>query len=193
MKTHESLEKNLLEFVGIWEVKASTGSLPDAREGLTAAMLPNDNLYMFGGFSRGLYNDIRTVNVTTQKWEMIQTPYNTSPEPRFAHTMIAYDKKLVVFGGAGNYMQSIKMRVSFNDLYIFDTRREEWIRVPEKNPALESDYVEPPKKRMSHAAGNLGCIMLIHGGYTTEQKKVLDDFKLFDVEEARWIETITYF
>jgi hypothetical protein len=35
--------------------------------------------------------------------------------------MLPYDKKLVVFGGAGGYVTTIKMRLSFNDVQIFDT------------------------------------------------------------------------
>lgn len=33
-----------------------------------------------------------------------------------------------------------------------------------------------PKKRMHHAAGMLGCVMVVSGGYNTEAKVVMDDF-----------------
>jgi hypothetical protein len=35
---------------------------------------------------------------------------------------------------------------------------------------------------MSHAASILGGMMLVHGGFNTEQKKLLNDFGLFDLE-----------
>ena len=71
-------------------------------------------------------------------------------------------------------MPSIKMRMSFNDICIFDIYKEEW--------NLSVDTEGAPRKRMNHAASIMGCLMLVHGGFSTESKKVLDDFCLFDVE-----------
>ena len=42
---------------------------------------------------------------------------------------------------------------------------------------------------MNHAAGLLGCVMLVHGGFSTEIKRVLDEFSLFDIEQLKWVET----
>ena len=41
---------------------------------------------------------------------------------------------------------------------------------------------------MSHAASIMGGFMLVHGGYNTEQKKLLNDFGLFDLETQKWIQ-----
>ena len=41
---------------------------------------------------------------------------------------------------------------------------------------------------MNHVAGTMGSLMLIHGGYNTEEiVKVLDDFCLFDLELNKWV------
>ena len=40
--------------------------------------------------------------------------------------MVTYDRKFYVFGGAGSYISSIKMRNSFNDIQIFNTNTEKW-------------------------------------------------------------------
>ena len=45
---------------------------------------------------------------------------------------------------------------------------------------------------MSAAAGLLGCMMLVYGGFNTESKKALDDMKVFDMEQMKWIETKIY-
>jgi N-acetylneuraminic acid mutarotase len=45
---------------------------------------------------------------------------NLSPSPRFGHTAVISNNKLVVFGGAGSYIPRIKKRETFNDTYIFD-------------------------------------------------------------------------
>ncbi len=44
---------------------------------------------------------------------------------------------------------------------------------------------------MSHAAGVMGGLMLMHGGYSTEGRLVLDDFNLFDFKLMKWITCIT--
>lgn len=73
------------------------------------------------------------------------TPSYGIPHARFSHTMILNDKKLYIFGGAGPYISSIKMRLSFNDIHIFDTETERWLKEP--------DIEGAPKKRQNHAAG----------------------------------------
>jgi hypothetical protein len=93
--------------------------------------------------------------------------------------MLPYDKKLVVFGGAGGYLPAIKMRMSYNDVHIYDTEEEMWLKEPEIEGA--------PSKRMSHCASILGGMMVVHGGYNTEQKKILRDFGIFDLENQVWL------
>lgn len=34
--------------------------------------------------------------------------------------------------------------------------------------------------------------MLVHGGFNTEQKKVLNDFGMFDIELGKWINLRVY-
>jgi hypothetical protein len=98
--------------------------------------------------------------------------------------MLSYEKQLVVFGGAGGYVTTIKMRLSFNDVHIYDTDLEQWLKQPEIEGA--------PRKRMSHSASIMGGFMLVHGGYNTDQKKLLNDFGLFDLEAQKWIQHKVY-
>ena len=93
--------------------------------------------------------------------------------------MIAYDDRLFLFGGSGAYIPSAKMKASFNDLWCFNTNSEIWSQM-----YTEGDT---PKKRMSHVASRLGCIMMIHGGFSSVGKVILDDFNLYDIELNRWL------
>ena len=83
-----------------------------------------------------------------------------------------------MFGGAGSYVSSIKMRLSFNDLLIFDTKminangmQGTWT----KTKSADNEG-EVPSKRMNHTATILGCVMVVHGGFNTERKRILNDF-----------------
>jgi hypothetical protein len=46
---------------------------------------------------------------------------------------------------------------------------------------------QPSAKRINHAGDVLGCLLTVFGGYETEQKRVLDDIVLYDLEEHAWV------
>lgn len=67
--------------------------------------------YVFGGFSRKMYNDLREFDAMHEKWTFRAPDYNIhearrpkEPAPRSSHTMVAYKETLIVFGGAGEFM-----------------------------------------------------------------------------------------
>ena len=47
-----------------------------------------------------------------------------------------------------------------------------------------------PVQRMGHASATLGAVLLIHGGYNTEQRKYKNDITLFDMKQQKWIRTL---
>lgn len=47
---------------GQWSIQTHQGAIPDSREGATACMIDN-YLYLFGGFSRDLFKDVRVFDV----------------------------------------------------------------------------------------------------------------------------------
>jgi len=119
----EALESKKMVY-GLWSVNNQQGSIPHSREGAVACMIDH-SFYLFGGFSRDLFGDFRVYDSNNCQWKLMpQQIY--SPSPRYSHTMIPYDKKLVIFGGAGGYLTAIKMRMGFNDVNIFDTETELW-------------------------------------------------------------------
>jgi N-acetylneuraminic acid mutarotase len=87
--------------------------------------------------------------------------------------MSTYDGQIAVFGGSGKFYKDIKIRETFNDLWIWDTFTDQ------KWDKIESFGISP-LKRMGHAGDTLGGVMLVHGGFNTEAKVVLDDFNLYD-------------
>ena len=168
---------------GYWDcVTDAKGALPDSREGSAMAMV-DSTIYVFGGFSREIYNDTRAFDVDTKTWTVINyEPGRRVPDKRQNHTMVAHDDQLILFGGSGPYMPSVKMRASYNDLWSFDTRSRLWTQIEAEGNA--------PKKRINHVASRFGCIMLTHGGFSTEGKIMLDDFSLFDIELNRWLNVV---
>ena len=166
---------------GYWDaINETSGCLPESRKGATMNMI-NNEIYIFGGFSRDTYNDLKVLNISHNHWREVHTQSRVLPDPRNCHTMINYGKKLVLFGGGGAYMPNLHMMPSYNDIWMFDTDKITWDK-------LEGSGI-PPKKRLYHTASCLGSLMLIHGGYSSEGKITLSDFNLFDVEEHKWVKT----
>lgn len=105
--------------------------------------LVGNELYIFGGFSRDTYNDLKVFDFFTSKWIEVETSaMRVIPEPRVSHTMVTYHNSLLLFGGGGAYIQNLHMMPSFNDIWMFDTERMLWSK-------LEGSGI-PPKKRMGH-------------------------------------------
>ena len=74
-----------------------------------------------------------------------------------------------------------------NDIMVFSTKKKEW----SQEIYYPVDYgggvvINPPKRRMHMAADFYGCIMVVHGGFSAEDKDVLGDFNAYDFKRRVW-------
>lgn len=155
---------------GLWDVKHTIGSLPDSREKCSMVGIGRE-VYIYGGYGRQLFEDLRILHCSGQYWQWeLYKPENylsgknltstqmllrTSPGLRYGCTMNRYKQFLVVFGGGGPYVQSIKTRQCFSDVRYFDTLEKMWWK---DQRGLKGSYV--PIKRLHHASDILGCILV---------------------------------
>lgn len=164
---------------GYWDTYIeSKGCLPESRKGASLNLLGN-KLYLFGGMSRQTFGDMKIFDIDSRIWSIVPSQQKKEPDARLYHTMMPYNSKFILFGGGSEYMPNLKMRTSFNDIWLFCTWRHEWER---RQPTGM-----PPKKRMSHVTSILGSMMVIHGGKSTEAKILLDDFQIYDIDSNEWI------
>ena len=112
---------------GYWDcIHDVKGCLPEARKGCTINLVNND-LFVFGGFSRDTYNDIKVFDTVTSKWREVETSaMRVIPDHRVSHTMITYHNSLILFGGGGAYMANLHMMPSYNDIWKFETDLMVW-------------------------------------------------------------------
>lgn len=108
------------------------GSQPDAVEGALACSIGHE-CFVFGGFSHSTFNQLRVFNSNKQTWRCLSPDYlqhpslrDPDPKPRTAHSLCAYRDQVVVFGGSGAFMEDIRMRESFNDLWLWCTIKNKW-------------------------------------------------------------------
>lgn len=171
-------------FKGFWKILDSiTGSTPPTMEGATLCY-SNNALYLFGGFSRDVYDEMRICDLNKKKWSIVPpgTVFETPPK-RYGHTMDVYKDYLVIFGGAGPFNKNAKMRRCYKDLHLFDTKQLKWV----SNLVDSSHSSNRPEQRTYHASAIFGNILLLHGGTNTEDKSVYDDMFLYDLDIHKWV------
>ena len=71
--------------------------------------------------------------------------------------MNIWNYKIIIFGGAGDYIKRLKARESFNDLWIFSISNKKWINGSFNCSAKNSDIPQP---RLHHAAAVINDCLL---------------------------------
>ncbi|CDW73789.1 kelch motif family protein [Stylonychia lemnae] len=198
------LAKRLINCV-VRQISNSNGPKPSSREQFAMCQVKS-KYYIFGGMAQQQYNDLKfldTSQINKVDWLGL-LPDNTSNQitRRFGHTMLPFkDEELVIFGGGGSYITKIKRRETFNDIYIYNLQEkkiydlydmqqhlhQQNLRgVQKSNTYNQAQKIDPPTKRMGHAAAILGHAMVIQGGIYGEDNKFLDDFAMFDMISKQW-------
>jgi hypothetical protein len=98
--------------------------------------------------------------------------------------MNVYKDNIIIFGGgkifpktiAGKYSKLSRRRATFNDVREFNTYRMEW--EPRDNKQSAALRAHP---RTYHGADIIGHVLVVYGGYDTEEKQILDDLKFYDM------------
>ena len=73
-------------------------------------------------------------------------------------------------------------------LYLYITiGTKNWDSDSFTNQEIGGVTLEAPRRRMHHAADVYGCILVVHGGFSTETKDILGDFSLYDLDKKTWI------
>jgi hypothetical protein len=63
-----------------WETLDTTGNVPEARAGASLHEIGN-HIYLFGGYSRRGFNDIKRISKYTWSWQAVPTKFGTDPAP----------------------------------------------------------------------------------------------------------------
>ena len=85
-----------------------------------------------------MFNELREFDTLKNNWSVLcpdlkrwETERPKDPDARTAHSLVAYRSNVVLFGGGGAFIPSIKLRMGYNDLWMFDTQGplKHWERV----------------------------------------------------------------
>ena len=187
------------------------GAKPNSRKFQGCTFL-KQRFFFFGGIAMELLNEMRSFSLGSS-WQ-IEHQVSQKDEPqdreskqfpsadyiykRFSFSMDSFlDRFIVVFGGAGSYIERIQKRETFNDIQVWDTEIKQWIdmrleslekdnfkKLATVEPFKESDYhfeTKPaPTQRCQHGGCIYGGCLVIYGGLYGEGNQILGDTAMFD-------------
>eukprot|EP01132_Coremiostelium_polycephalum_P010323 gene10323-12668_t len=147
----------------------------------------DDYLYVFGGWTdeNKMLNDMHRFNVETWEWEELIPKNNSSTitdnnnsnntnntitiEPRNGHSLNAYNRKLILFGG-GSFSGFL------NDINIFDPETLLWEKIQVEGKV--------PSGRSKHSSSLVGSRLYIFGG--GDGIRLYNDLFYLDLETMVW-------
>ena len=93
--------------------------------------------FFFGGWNgEEATNGLFTLDAVSLMWEPVEdNPSGPRPSPRWGHSLLAVDDKLVMYGGRDSLMH-------FSTLAIYDTGSETW-STPQTRGLLDGDAQLP--------------------------------------------------
>ncbi|KAF1335381.1 Dynein heavy chain, partial [Globisporangium splendens] len=170
----------------VWIVPKQNGEIPVKRSGHSFTLKSTDSEtsnYMFGGCDHksppGPTNDLFKVEIN----DVIPSANGPEdlPPPRWRHSAVLHDKKIVVFGGF-----SAEKRM--NDLWIFNTELCVW---EQKHP--QGLWEGLPQCRGAHSATLVEDKMYVFGGYGGNGygRTDFNDLHALDLTTFRWEEIQT--
>jgi len=106
------------------------------------------------------------------RWKKL-TCGGDQPEPRWGHTSSQSGTNIIIIGGTGSKL--------FNDIYVYDTVRNTWIK-----PEVRGTTLTP---RLGHSTTNLpDGKLLVFGGRT--DSKHYSDIHIFDPVRLAWVRSM---
>lgn len=97
-----------------------------------------DSFYFFGGVAVENQFDLRSYDAGTNEWKVEYSPGSILTEEistrnppvcrRFSFSLCSFAQRfLVLFGGAGAFIEKVQRRETFNDIMVWDTHYCKWI------------------------------------------------------------------
>ncbi|TYZ57148.1 hypothetical protein PybrP1_002034 [[Pythium] brassicae (nom. inval.)] len=176
----------------LWVVPKQNGEIPIKRSGHSFTLRSTDAetaIYMFGGCDHksppGPTNDLFKVEISNgYTWSKVIPSANGPedlPPPRWRHSAVLHDKKIVVFGG-------FAAEKRMNDVWVFSTELKIW---EQKHPQGLWDGL--PQCRGAHSATLVQDKMYVFGGYGGNGfgRTDFNDLHALDLGTFRWEEIAT--
>lgn len=173
-----------------WTYPEVYGEVPAPRSNHSSCVVGN-KFYVFGGSvgdnvdKYSVTNDFYCFDSVTMSWENLSIEENddvnsNSPSGRVGHVMTAIGDFVYMFGG-GVWGKVSGWTQQYNDLFIYDTRRNQWEQVNLKNE-------EKPGVCTYPYIFTVGYNVVIFGGASMTGSTVTNKMYSWDVLGRKWRE-----
>lgn len=193
-----NLEKGLADFRLRWEiysqqtaasVEANKPNMPAgaptpiiAGRFAHSAVRQGNSMFVFGGGSSSdtTFNDLWRFDLTHMRWSR-PLATGTYPSPKGSASMVAWQDKLVLFGGwrYPSLHPPYQPWCLFDELHYYDLAKDRW---------LVRNYLPCPPPMAGHSATVHGNRMIVFGGYQIKDDVNVNsnDTWVLDLDEQRW-------
>lgn len=157
-----------------WTIAEPKGPRPTGRYGHSLVNV-GVKLFVFGGQVDDMfYSDMWVFDLTqlrspTCHWEKVE-PLTPPPPPRTNHTVVTYQEKIYLFGGANRDLW-------YSDTWCYDPALNEWTQLD------CTGYVPAPCQ--GHAATVIGDTMYVFGGMSS-QGNLIDQLFALKLTTHKW-------
>ena len=147
----------------------------DSKEGLTATKLGNV-VFFIGGMDSNDFLTIPIFNHERQIFSEFKTKDSTGPWPRYGHTAIKTQTRIIIFGGEG-VTGATRTKFLFNEIWTLNPSLKEWKKLSNGHTFIEG--------RKNHATCLLGNYMISSGGeYETGSRN--DQLLAYNLKIQNW-------
>lgn len=140
-------------------------------------------IYIYGGIScsSSLVDGIKPYffKCFEGRWSQVRPESTYNPTPRYGHTLTAYQKQLILFGGVSEYKEKLKDRCFYTDCSAYSTTKNNW-------RAVQTSGMNT-KTRKNHSACVYNKYYLVYGGLD-ESEEVINEISWInlDCKKSRW-------
>lgn len=142
-----------------------------------------DSIFIFGGIpcSSSLSDGIKSYfyKYTEGHWSEVKPESVYNPTPRYGHTLTAYQKELILFGGVSEYKEKLKDRCFYTDCSTYNATKSSW--------KIIETTGQNTKTRKNHTACVYGKYFITFGGLN-ESEEVINEMGWInlDYKKPRW-------
>ena len=158
-----------------WSRIIVNGWIPESRESASLVGY-NKNLYLIGGLSRSILNQVLILSPLSLKWSKYEN-FVHKFDPIYAHSCLLYENQFLLYGGISDYNDVTRKRECLNFLRTLN---------PE---IMEINYINTHgvifEFRKYHSAVIFGKHLLVYGGLNSKNS-ILDSCLALNLVKKSW-------
>ena len=170
MKNYNRIERHYLSLVII---KKKNAFKPNSRTDFSISKFGN-KIYLFGGISSKMYNELWTYSIDTNKWDKIIYKDIEEPTPRKGHTSVIIKNTIFIYGG-----ESSSKDITNEDLITYNIVLNKFFfpKIPKKRKI---------NQRKGHIMIATNQTFLIQGGLDIRTLAIENSAYIYNIFDNYW-------